>query len=119
MREEIEKYINENYDVIQENPWKEFPFFTTFKHKTNKKWFALIMNIPYEKLKIEKEGTVDVINLKHFPEMIGTLRKEEGIFEAYHMNKEHWITVLLDRTVPKQKIYDLIDISYDLTIKKR
>lgn len=34
------------------------------------------------------------------------------------MNKEHWITVLLDGTVTKQKICDLIDISYDLTNTK-
>ena len=115
MREEIEKYINENYDVLQEYPWKKYPDFTTFKHKDNKKWFALIMNVPYEKINIEKDGIVNVINLKNIPEMIGGLRKEEGILPAYHMNKEHWITILLDGTIEKQKICDLIDISYDLT----
>ena len=58
---------------------------------------------------------VDVINLKNLPEMIGSLRKESGILPAYHMNKEHWITLLLDGTVEKKKICDLIDISYELT----
>ncbi len=24
MREEIEKYINENYDILQEYPWDKF-----------------------------------------------------------------------------------------------
>lgn len=119
MREEIEEYINENYDILQEYPWKDTPNFTTFKHKNNKKWFALIMDIQYEKLKIEKDGIVNIINLKNIPEIIGGLRKEEGILPAYHMNKEHWITVLLDGTVPKQKIYELIDISYDLTKSKK
>ena len=76
------------------------------------------MDIPYEKLKIEKDGIVDVINLKNIPEMIGGLRKEEGILPAYHMNKEHWITVLLDGTVDKEEIFDLIDISFELTMKK-
>ena len=118
MREEIEKYINENYDAMQEYPWKKYPNFTTFKHSNNKKWFALIADVPFEKLKIKKEGIVDVINLKNIPEMIGSLRKDEGILPAYHMNKEHWITILLDGTVPKQKICDLIDISYDLTSKR-
>lgn len=50
--------------------------------------------------------------------MIGGLRKEEGILPAYHMNKEHWITVLLDGTVEKEEICNLIDISFELTIKK-
>ena len=49
MREEIEKYINEQYDTLQEYPWNEYPNFTTFKHKNNKKWFALIMDVTFEK----------------------------------------------------------------------
>ena len=118
MREEIEKYINENYNTLQEYQWKKYPNYITFKHINNKKWFALIADVPYEKLKIKKEGIVDVINLKNIPELIGSLRKENGILPAYHMNKEHWITVLLDGTVTKQKICDLIDISYDLTDTK-
>ena len=118
MRQEIEKYINQNYDALQEYPWEDYPTYTTFKHKDNKKWFALIMNVPYEKLKINKSGIVDVINMKTIPDMIGSLRKEEGILPAYHMNKEHWITILLDGTVTKQKICDLIDLSYELTSKR-
>ena len=118
MREEIEKYINENYDILQEHPWKDNPNDTTFKHKNNKKWFALIMDVPFQRLKINKDGIVDIINLKNIPEIIGGLRKEKGILPAYHMNKEHWITVLLDGTVPKEKICELIDLSYDLTEKK-
>lgn len=116
MRKEIEEYVNDNYDVIQEYPWDKYPDFTTFKHKGNKKWFALIMNVEFKKLKIDKEGSVNVINLKNIPELIGGLRKEDGIYAAYHMNKEHWITVLLDGTVSKQKICELIDISYELTL---
>ena len=118
MREEIENYINENYNALQEYPWEKYPNFTTFKHKNNKKWFALIADVQYEKLQIKKEGIVDVINLKNIPEMIGSLRKEDGILPAYHMNKKYWITILLDGTVPKQKICELIDISYELTSKK-
>ena len=118
MREEIEKYINENYDSLQEYPWDEYPNNTTFKHKNNKKWFALVMDVPFQKLNINKDGIVNVINLKNIPEMIGELRKENGILPAYHMNKEYWITILLDGTVTKGKICELIDISYELTSKR-
>ena len=76
------------------------------------------MDVHFEKLKINKEGIVNVINLKNIPEIIGGLRRENGILPAYHMNKEHWITILLDGTVPKKKICELIDISYELTGKK-
>lgn len=118
MRKDIEKYINEKYKQLQEHPWKEYPEYSTFKHKDNGKWFALIMDVPYEKLGINKEGRADVINVKHFPELIGSARKEEGVLPAYHMNKEYWLTILLDGTVPKERIYELIDISYGLTMKK-
>ena len=117
MRKEIENYIIENYNALQEYPWEKYPNFTTFKHINNKKWFALIADVSYKKLQIEKEGIVNIINLKNLPEIIGSLRKEDGILPAYHMNKEHWITILLDGTVSKQKICDLIDISYELTNK--
>ncbi|MBF1202590.1 MAG: MmcQ/YjbR family DNA-binding protein, partial [Fusobacterium periodonticum] len=33
---------------------------------------------------------------------------------AYHMNKKHWCTICLDGTVELEKIYNLIDISYEL-----
>lgn len=119
IRNEIEKYINQKYDALQEYPWADAPNFTTFKHKDNMKWFALIMDVPYERLKIEKDGIVDIINLKNIPEMIGGLRKEKGILPAYHMNKEYWISVLLDGTVDKEEVFNLIDISYELTMKKK
>ena len=34
------------------------------------------------------------------------------------MNKTHWITVLLDGSVPPERVYDLLDQSYDLTKQK-
>lgn len=117
-REKIIKYINEKYHNLQEYPWEDKPTYMTFKHENNKKWFALIIDIPFEKLKINKQGIVDIINLKNIPEMIGGLRKQQGILPAYHMNKEHWITVLLDGSVNEEKIYELIDVSYELTMKK-
>ena len=34
MRKEIEKYINEHYDTLQEYPWDEYPNYTTFKNNS-------------------------------------------------------------------------------------
>ena len=85
----------------------------------NQKWFALVMNVQRDKLGLHGNEYVDVINLKvddmFFRDM---LIQQDGILPAYHMNKEHWITVLLDETIPKKKICELIDISYELTIKR-
>lgn len=74
----------------------------------------------YESVKskfgIKSDNAVDILNLKSDPILIGSLRLKEGFFPAYHMNKEKWITIFLDGTVPKNEICDLLDLSYDLTI---
>lgn len=46
------------------------------------------------------EGTVDVLNLKCEPLMTAPCSHEPGVLPAYHMNKEHWITILLDSPLP-------------------
>ena len=38
----------------------------------------------------------------------------KGFLKAYHMNKEHWVTIILNE-VDQNKIKELIDLSYDLT----
>lgn len=42
----------------------------------------------------------------------------EAIVPAYHMNKRHWVSVILNGTVPDAEIERLIYESYDLTGKK-
>lgn len=73
------------------------------------------MNVPRVKLGLSGEGKVDIINLKGDPEFNSLLRRQQGILPAYHMNKEHWTTIVLDSSFPKGEIYDLINWSYNLT----
>ena len=55
------------------------------------------------------------VNLKVNPEYGVELRNRyTSILEAYHMNKVHWITVVMDGTVPDKLVKTLIDNSYDL-----
>lgn len=74
------------------------------------------MRVSKSKFGIKNDNAVDILNLKSDPILIGSLRLKEGFFPAYHMNKEKWITIFLDGTVPKNEICDLLDLSYDLTI---
>lgn len=115
MRAQVENYIHHHYDAQQEYPWAKYPRHTTFKHPSNHKWFALIMDVPYRKLHLDRDGNVEIINVKTVPEMVAGLVAQTGILPAYHMNKEHWITILLDGSVAAEQIYGLIDVSYELT----
>lgn len=59
------------------------------------------------------------MNLKCDPQEAEALRAmHESIIPGYHMNKEHWNTVILDGSLPDELIFRLIDESYILVIRK-
>ena len=120
MRKKINNYIEKEYDITPEYPWPKYNGNAVYRHKDNKKWFALIMDVGRDKLGLSGHDTVSVINLKIDDMFLrDMLIKEAGIMPAYHMNKQHWITVLLDGTVPAEKVKNLVDISYNATASKR
>ena len=114
-RAELERYIAEIYSTQGENPWVQSPANTVFRHRHNRKWFAIIMDIPKEKLGLPSEEIISVANVKCDPRLIGSFREEPGIFPAYHMNKAHWLTIALDGSVEEGKLKFLLDMSYELT----
>lgn len=114
-REEILKYVKTKYHTNPEYLWQSSPLFAVLKCP-NKKWYGIIMNIKKSFLNLPGEGEVDIINVKCPPGLIGSLRKNKGFLPAYHMNKEHWVTIVLDGSVPPAKIKELIDLSYDLVV---
>lgn len=58
------------------------------------------------------------LNLKCDPASAIALReKYSGITPGYHMNKQHWNTVIFNRDVPDDEIYKLMDYSYEIVYK--
>ena len=58
------------------------------------------------------------ISLKCEPFLSIDLRRDyAAITPGYHLNKKHWNTVLIDGSIDEDKIYWLIDLSYDLVFK--
>lgn len=118
-RQELEKYILNTYGVSPEYPWIKYPFFSIFRHASNKKWFAVIMPIDKSKLGINEDGQIDVVNLKCDANIVPSMWEQQGVFPAYHMNKEHWLTVTLDGSITENNLKFLLSLSYDLTDKKK
>jgi predicted DNA-binding protein (MmcQ/YjbR family) len=82
---------------------------TVIRHKSNKKSFALIMR---------HRGEL-YLNLKCEPFEADFLRQTfDGVIPGYHMNKEHWNTIIIGSDVPDEEIYRQIEHSYDLITPK-
>lgn len=118
VREDVIDYITNNYGSQPEYLWESTPTYAVFRH-SNKKWFAIIMNISKNKLGLKGEELVDILDVKCDFITKGSLAGQKGFFPAYHMNKEHWITVILDGSVERDRVFNLIDISYQLTALKK
>ena len=119
-RKKTEEYIKNQYGIEPDFPFDEDFVTAVFRHKDNRKWFALIMRVPGDKLGYDNDNPVDCMNLKiDDPMLHDMLVHEKGIIPAYHMNKQHWITVFLDGTVNEKKVTDLIDLSYTVTSSKK
>ncbi|PIT15537.1 MmcQ family protein [Snodgrassella alvi] len=103
-------------DVQTDHPFKKFPDYKVLRHKSNGKWFGLIMVVEKNKLGINSNKMVEIINVKSDPELISTIKNSSGLFPAYHMNKKNWLTIMLDGSVPFEQITSLLDYSYNLTI---
>ena len=117
-RLELKQYIAETYGVEPDCPWIKNPNFEVYRHSNNKKWFALIMDIPRNRIGLRGMDIIDVVNLKCDPLLLGSMRTETGIFPAYHMNKENWVTAALDGSASEEIIKMLLDVSYELTAAK-
>ena len=101
MWQTVKEYIQKKYRIEPDFPFREDMDTAVFRHQDNRRWFALVMDVTASKLGLSKEARLPVI-----------LLRQDGIFPAYHMNKMHWITVLLDGRVEKERVLDLIDASF-------
>jgi len=114
-RAEIFDFVKEKYGVEPDYPWRDNDTFATLRHTGNRKWFGLIMDITEDKLGINGDKTIDVLNVKARKEFIGPLREQENIYPAYHMDKNNWVSIDLSETKRLDDIKDLIAESYELT----
>lgn len=138
----IIRHIIRQYKTEPEYLWpQQSPTFCVFRHHDNRKWFALVMTIPAAKLGLKtnqstsaspklhanhpaahhnltlhNSSTVEILNLKFDQgQALDFANNSVGIFPAYHMNKQNWITLLLDGTLSDAQIFELIARSFHLT----
>src|SRR5574344_979746 len=112
IKDKLVNYLTTSYDVIKESPWAEYSSFITFKNKTNKKWFGLIMTVKASVFNIKADSNLDIINLKLDPAHILKLIDNKHYFKAYHMNKKYWISIVLNGYDDFETLKKLVRESY-------
>ena len=118
-RECITQYIQDTYGTEAEYLWADSPGNAIFRHPVSKKWFAAMMRVLPEKLGLTGAEALDVMDIKCSTIMIGSLLSTKGFLPAYHMNKNHWISIILDGSVPDKEIMPLLELGYDSAAPKR
>lgn len=107
-REEILKYCLSFPDTYRDTPFHD-PNWVLARYGKNKRAFAWTY---------EREGHIWV-NVKVDPEWRDFWRNAyDSVIPAYHQNKEHWNSLILDGSIPDQVIRQMIGESYDLIAKQ-
>ena len=76
------------------------------------------MYVPRRKFWIDSDEVAPVVNLKLPLEMAGSFTAEAGVYPAYHMNKLHWVSVLLP-AAPDDVVKFLLHVSHEATRPKK
>ena len=112
-RKELFDWCRQQYGTEPDYPWNDWN--AVLRHTDNNKWYGVVLEVNRRKLGLADEGIADILNVKCDPVMIGSLRMQSGFYPAYHMNKDKWISIMLDRPETDETIKDLLTLSYELT----
>ncbi len=113
LKEKYVAFLKERFGAEPDFPWADTPDFCVFRAE-NQKWFALIMKIKYKQLGLTADEDVWVVNIKAEPGKIDSLVDKKSVFPAWHMNKKHWITVLLTAVTDFSALCRLTERSFSL-----
>lgn len=116
-RQEFLSYCFDTFGVNPDYPFEDDFDTAVLRHYYNRKWFALVMSVSRRKFGFECDELIHVVNVKMPLEMFGSFDKNDGVFPAYHMNKLHWVSILLP-DAPDDIIKFLVNASFKVTKAK-
>ncbi len=116
-KQDFFKHCLAMYGTSPDYPFDEDFETAVFRHESNKKWYAIVMRVSRRKFGFDNDEIVDVVNLKLPTEMFGSFGESDGVYPAYHMNKLHWISVLLP-DAPDDVVEFLAGVSFEATMAR-
>ena len=116
----IHQAIYERYGERPDFPFDSSPEAAVYRYPPNRKWYGLVMNISRHLLtgeeKTDSTPRVEVMNMKAEGSRIPDLILKDGIYSAYHMKHDSWISVMLNDTLDDETILGLIDESRQFAV---
>ncbi|MDO4543739.1 MAG: MmcQ/YjbR family DNA-binding protein [Clostridia bacterium] len=110
----IIEYARERYGDELEYLWDKLPDNAVLRRKDTGKWYAALLTVRREKLIKGSSGAAEIIDLRISPDELEKIRDDRKYFAGYHMNKKHWLTIILDGEVPTCELLRRLNESYDL-----
>ena len=117
-REAFLSYCLALHGTSPDYPFGDWMESAVLRHAESGKWYAIVMRVSRRKFGLDSDEMIDAVNLKLPTEMFGSFGVSEGVFPAYHMNKLHWISVLLP-DAPEDVVQFLVNVSFEATKAKR
>ena len=118
IKQEFLEYCLSAYGTSPDYPFDEDFETAVLRHADNRKWYALVMRVSQRKFGFDSDEVIDVVNLKLPTEMFGSFGAADGVYPAYHMNKLHWISVLLS-DAPDDVVQFLVNVSFEVTKRSK
>ena len=112
-RDEFLRHCRDTYGTSPDRPFDD-AYTEVLRHAESRKWYALVMRISRRKLGLSSDEVTDVVNLKLPAELFGSFGASDGVYPAYHMNKLHWISVVL-ADAPTDVVEFLASASFSAT----
>ena len=116
-KQEFLSYCLDTYGTSPDYPFDDWMESAVFRHADSKKWYAIILSVSRRKFGLDSDEVIDVVNLKLPTEMFGSFGAADGVYPAYHMNKLHWISVILP-DAPNDVVQFLLNASFEATKSK-
>ena len=111
-------YCRNAYGTAADYPFDEDFETAVLRHSGKRKWYAIVMRVSRRKFGFDCDEVIDVVNVKLPLEMFGSFGPAEGVYPAYHMNKLHWISLLLPDIADDLTEF-LVNASFEATKDKK
>lgn len=116
---EIIEYVRKNYNRELEFLWVRSPGNAVWRRGDNEKWFGVLLTVAGNKIIPDAgDDAVEILDVRCAPDVTDFIVDKKKIFPGYHMNKRHWVTVVLDGRMATSDICRLLSASYEIAGQK-